>query len=265
MHSVVLTIHDKDFLIKDVLNGIYSNTESPYELIVVLDGCSDNSEAIVKSMATKNTTILYADDVFETKANNIGLRKSEGNYVTIIQDDMIIKEKSWNKRMQKPFVFKDVFAVTARTAHDWRLNHDSQHINLKEDLDNCWCDILIHTNHADKSNTSRDIFAVRSSVNRGPLMIDNEVLEKLNYLDEIYSPQELDDHDLAYRAFKKFGKICGCYWIDYQSDYEWGGTRKDGEVASWLYKANHKNMKILYNRHIDLILKENHNQDRNLR
>lgn len=265
MHSIVLTVHNKDFLIEQVLNGIYENTEGPYELIVVLDGCSDNSEAIVNSLARKNlTTILYADNVFETKANNIGLRKSEGKYVTIVQDDMIIKEKGWNKRMEKPFSFSDVFAVTARTAHDWRINYSSQHMGMEKDLDDCWCDILIHTNHADRSNTSRDIFAIRSSVNRGPLMLDNEVLEKLDYLDEIYEPQELDDHDLAYRAFKKFGKVCGCYWIDYQSEYEWGGTRKDGGVSSWLYKANHKNMKILYNRHKDLILRENHNQDRSL-
>jgi len=264
MHSIILTVHNKDFLIESVLNGIYENTEGMYELIVVLDGCSDQSESLVLKNANKDTRILYADDVFETKANNIGLKKAEGNHVIIVQDDMVIKEKGWNQRMEKPFVFKDVFAVTARTAHDWRVNYNSHHINLKEDLNDSWCDILIHTNHADRSNTSRDIFAVRSSVNRGPLMIDNEILEKLNYLDEIYSPQELDDHDLAYRAFKKFGKVCGCYWIDYQSDYEWGGTRKDGGVSPWLYKANHKNMKILYNRHMDLILKENHNQDRNL-
>jgi hypothetical protein len=50
---------------------------------------------------------------------------------------------------------------------------------MKEDLDNCWCDICIHTNHADKSNISRDVFAVRASVNRGPLMIDHEDLKKL--------------------------------------------------------------------------------------
>jgi hypothetical protein len=177
---------------------------------------------------------------------------------------MVIKEAAWNLRMEKPFQFTDVFAVTARTAHDWVYNDSSKHIHVDQDLNDCWCDILIHTNHADRNSIDRDTFAIRSSVNRGPLMIDHEILAKLDYLDEIYSPQELDDHDLCYRAFKNFGKVAGCYWIDYESDYMWGGTRKTGSVGSWLYKANHKNMKILFNRHKDLILTENHNENRRL-
>ena len=264
MHSIVLTVHNKDWLVDKVLTSIYDNTEGPYEVIVVLDGCTDNSEKVVKSLAKSNTTIKYADDVFETKANNIGLKAAEGNKVIIIQDDMVIKEKGWNLRMEKPFSFKDVFAVTARTAHDWRINPRSLHLELEEELDDCWCDILNHTNHADRSSIDRDTFAVRSTVNRGPLMIDHEILIKLDYFDEAYSPQEMDDHDLAYRAFRYYGKVAGCYWIDYQSDYSWGGTRATGGVANWLYKANHKNMRMLYNEHFDLILRENHNENRNL-
>lgn len=264
MHSIILTVHNKDWLIDRVLNSIYENTKGEYEVIVVLDGCTDNSETVVKSTAKSNTIIKYADDVFETKANNIGLRSAKGDKVIIVQDDMVIKESAWNLRMEKPFQFSDVFAVTARTAHDWVYNNNSKHIHKDEDLDDCWCDILTHTNHADKNSIDRDTFAIRSSVNRGPLMIDHEILAKLDYLDEIYAPQELDDHDLCYRAFKNFGKVAGCYWIDYESDYMWGGTRKTGSVGSWLYKANHKNMKILFNRHKDLILTENHNENRRL-
>ena len=48
MHSIILTVHDKDWLIDKVLNSIYENTEGEYEVIVVLDGCTDNSEAVVK-------------------------------------------------------------------------------------------------------------------------------------------------------------------------------------------------------------------------
>ena len=39
----------------------------------------------------KNYTVLFAPNVFETKANNIGLREAVGDKVIIVQDDMIIK------------------------------------------------------------------------------------------------------------------------------------------------------------------------------
>ena len=47
MHSIILTVHNKDWLLEKVLEGIYYNTRTPYELIIVLDGCSDNSERVV--------------------------------------------------------------------------------------------------------------------------------------------------------------------------------------------------------------------------
>ena len=257
MHSIILTAHNKEWLIEHVVNGVLQNTEGDYELIFVIDGCTDNTEdVILKTIESKDLDyqIIHAPDVFETKANNLGLKLAVGDKVIIVQDDMIIKEPGWNLRMQKPFdVFDDVFAVTSRTAHNWIFNPNTQHLNMIEDLDDCWCDICIHTDHANSENTPRDIFAVRSSVNRGPLMIDHEDLKKMNYLDEEFTPLDMDDHDLMYRMHKELGKVCGCYWIDYESRDEWGGTRVSGSPAPWLLKANHKNTKIFYNRHKDLI------------
>ncbi len=268
MHSIILTIHNKEWLVQQVLDGIVKNTKGEYELIIVLDGCTDKSFNVVEDYfygKNHNVTIATTPDVYETKANNVGLKNASGEYVIIVQDDMIIKEDGWNLRMQKPFdTFDDVFAVTSRTAHGWEFNPATKHLGMKEDLDDCWCDICIHTNHADRTNISRDTFAVRASVNRGPLMINHEDLKKLNYLDEEFSPQDMDDHDLMYRMHKELDKVCGCYWIDFESKDEWGGTRVSGSPAPWLLKSNHKNMKIFYERHKDLINLEYQNEDRRL-
>lgn len=269
MYSIILTIHNKDWLIERVLDGIIRHTIGNYELIVVIDGCTDNSESIVDKFLSQhsvNHKKIIADNVFETKANNLGLKQAEGEKVVIIQDDMIIKESGWNLRMAKPFQqFDDVFAVTSRTAHDWEFNLNTRHLYMTENLDTCWCDICFHTNHANRTNTPRDVFAIRSSVNRGPLMINHSDLIKMNYLDEEFSPQDMDDHDLMYRMHKQLGKVCGCFWIDFESRDEWGGTRISGTHAPWLLKANHKNMKIFYDRHKDYIYSKKHSQNRKVK
>ena len=255
-HSLILTIHNKGWLLDRVLDGIIDNTVGNYELIIVLDGCTDDSEEIVKKHVQKldNYTVLYADDIFETKANNMGLKQATGDYAIIIQDDMVIQEYGWNRRMQKPFLkLDDVFAVTARTAHNYVINPNSQHLGMENDLDDCWCDILQSVDEADSSNIPRDTFAIRSTVNRGPLMIDLADLKTLNYFDEAYAPQDMDDHDLMYRAWKELGKVCGCYWIKMQSETEWGGTRVNGSPAPWLFKAHHKNSKLFYSRNKDVL------------
>ena len=110
---IILTVHNKDYLIKSVIELTSINTVGDYELIVVLDGYIDNSE-VVESVVNDKTTVIETPDVFETKANNVGLKFPEGDYAIIVQDDIIVQEPGWNLRMMEPFeVFDDVFAVTA--------------------------------------------------------------------------------------------------------------------------------------------------------
>ena len=141
--SIILTVHNQEGLIPTVLKGIEDNTEGDYELIVVVDGCSDRSEEVItdylKNSEITSNSVINTPDIYENKANNVGLRIAQGKYATIIQDDQVITEKGWNTRMHKPFEsFDDVFAVTARTAHNLILNPNSQHLGDKEDRDDCW-------------------------------------------------------------------------------------------------------------------------------
>ena len=57
MHSLILTIHNKDFLVERVLNSIKDYTTGNYEIIIVLDGCNDNSENIVDQFIGTNRNI----------------------------------------------------------------------------------------------------------------------------------------------------------------------------------------------------------------
>jgi glycosyltransferase involved in cell wall biosynthesis len=267
--SIILTVHNKDWLVERVIHSIAKYTHGSYELIVVFDGCTDASEQVAREALSNigiAAKILYTPDVFETMANNTGLRAATGDHVIIIQDDMVINEDGWNKRLLRPITeFSDVFAVTARTSHNWVYNPRSIHDSMKENLDNCWCDILVHTDHADRKILPRGVFAIRDSVNRGPLLLRHDVMEKLDYFDEEFAPQDMDDHDLCFRAYKELGLLAGCYWLDIISEHAWGGTRPDGHTpAPWLFKAHHKNTKIVWKRHKELILGTKHNENRSL-
>jgi|LakMenEpi03Aug12_release.lakeMendotaPanAssembly.Ray.scaffolds.fasta_scaffold37054_8 glycosyltransferase involved in cell wall biosynthesis len=259
-YSLILTVHNKGFLLDESLQRIKKLTKGSYETIIVLDGCSDNSEEITKTFIKQNPkmkiVLEYADDVFETKANNIGLKRAESDHVIIIQDDMLMNEDAWNVRLTKPFrTYNDVFAVSSNCAHNWVFNPNSKHLGMEEDLDNCWCDIIQHVDHAGRPwGLSRDVFAIRQCVNRGPLAINHDDLYDLNYLDEKFAPLDMDDHDLCFRMAKQLNKVVGCYWTDFISDFSWGGTHNTtGGHKPWFYKSNHKNMKIVWDRHSDII------------
>lgn len=258
-YSIILTVHNKDFLVGESLERIKKFTKGSFETIIVLDGCTDNSEKIVKNFISNNKKMKfkldYADDVFEVKANNLGLKQAENDYVIIIQDDMLMNEESWNVRLTKPFrSFNDVFAVSSNCSHNWVFNPNSKHLNMSENLNDCWCDIIQHVDHAGKVwGLPRDVFAVRQCVNRGPLAINHDDLIELDYLDETFAPLDMDDHDLCFRMAKKLNKVVGCYWTDFISDFSWGGTHSSSGHKPWFYESNHKNTKIVWERHKDLI------------
>jgi len=257
MISINLTIFNKGFLIERLLNAIKDNTILDYELIIVLDGCTDDSEEKVLKFFKENKInhkIFYSDNVFETKANNIAATNSEGDIIIIIQDDMIINEEGWDKRLIKPIkIFSDVISVSANCTHDFVYNINNKSENLNYTPNDYWCDILIDTNHVRKGTTPRDVFTIRTTSNRGPLAINHSDLEKLNYLDEAFSPLLNDDHDLHYRAYEKLGKVTGLYWIDFISELQWGATRQTN-TSKWLFPTTHKNFKLLWNRHKNQIL-----------
>lgn len=256
MISINLTIHQKESILLDVLNGIFNNAILPFEFIAVLDGCTDNSESILLNFLDnqkyKNCiryNVIYADNIFETKSNNLAARASSGEYICIIQDDMKILEWGFDSRMLKPFnAFPDVAAVTANCSHNWELNPFYNGIHTG------WSSLLNHIHHANKTNTARNTFAIRDCANRGPLMIRNEDLKAIGYFDESFAPQDSDDHNFCYEINKNLGKVVGYYGIDFESKPENGGTRNaDGSTKQWMLDANIKNAQLLYDRHKDIM------------
>jgi hypothetical protein len=220
--TCLLTIHNKENLAEIVINSIVTNlSELNDQIIIVFDGCTDNSENIIKNNLNKITNkkidYVYTDNVFETKANNAGLKLVENDYVVLIQDDMVINEKDFDSRMLQPFkTFDDVFAVTSFVAHNNIYNELTKQIN--------YIDI------ANKDNSERNIFYAREYANRGPLMYNYRDVVKLNFLDEYFAPQNYDDMDISMRAFKELGKVSGLYLIDYTSDPNWGTTRQKNQT-----------------------------------
>lgn len=235
--TCILTVHNKEEMIRPVFEGILNNISSNVnQVIVVLDGCTDSSESIIDDIFNnsdfkKDFQKLYTDDVFEIKANNEGLRNTKSDYVILVQDDMIIKEKDFDQRMIKPFLnFNDVFCVTSQTAHN-----NTEFFNGADRRD----------------GYPRDYFGVREIGNRGPIMYNYNDMKNLGFFDEFLCPNSYDDHDLSYKAYRDLKKVSGLYWIDYDSKPEWGtGRQKNQDIH---LRAHQRNEQIIRSRYPDLI------------
>ena len=260
--SIIVTCHNKECLIDQVVRSILENTKSQFQLVMVFDGCTDGSEIKVEQVLGKNSSrnladvrVFHTPDVFETKANNYGMKRADGDTLILVQDDMVICEKGWERRLTHPLAtYPNVLSVSARGAHNVTLRRKPALFRYAE-LD---CPDAATR----ERGLSRDTFAIRDTANRGPLALDAEKVRVLRYLDERFAPYIWDEHDLNLRAYRDYRWIAGCYWIDCLSKPEWGTTRKKNQEL--FQRTYRRNMNILYRRHRKLITGEKHNEDRSL-
>jgi glycosyltransferase involved in cell wall biosynthesis len=248
--STILIVYNQEDIIQNVASGIANNiSELTKEVIIVLDGCTDKTEENLDKVLPKFSfpiKIIETPNLNEVKANNVGLKNSTCKYSILLQDDIVITEPDFDKRMLKPFKLIDnLFAVGGRTSQDTRLiNNEMQFYNTSgKDV-----------------NTARNIFAIRDTINRSPFMVDNEKMKELNYFDEDFAPLTQDDADVCFRAYRK-GWIVGAYAVDYDFDLSWGTTRKNYESMVLKGETEKRNLKMLVERHRDLIESPKHSRD----
>jgi len=254
--SIIVTVHQKERHIGLVIDGIVRNTTSPFELVVVYDGCTDRSEAVVNAVLSqgrgmmRRLTVVHTPDVNEVRANNAGMRAAGGRYLILVQDDMQVLERGWERRLLHPMRrWDDVFAVSSGKAHSF----------------SCTPPPRQGVNYTCTVAAERDVFRIRDAVNRGPLALRADVMRRLGYLDEAYAPIYFDDMDLCVRAYQQLGYKAGVYKITFRNLPATVGGNKHAKLSTggtWLDSAN-KN-RVLFWRRYQAYFRTgvNHDEDR---
>ncbi len=254
--DIVLSIFNQENLIERILYSIFKNTITPFNLILVFDGCTDRTKPralkYIKRYKAKNLKELIiadAPNVYETKANNIGFKLAKNEHMITLQDDMVINEYGWERRLTYPLrKFEDVLAVTARIA---------QNINDLTNINNEYTDSI----GKELNNLSRNIFAIRDVINRGPVAFNMYHLSKLNYLNENYAPSDLDDADLSLRAWEKYKLRVGVYYINYISPLYWSKGRSNESTMNVPVSIKRNSIKIMNDHKDYLETKIKHNDN----
>jgi glycosyltransferase involved in cell wall biosynthesis len=233
--SIVLPIYDQEEIIQQTLHHILNNTtEKHYELIIILDSCSDCTEMKVTNfinMINFNvykliTNIIVLKSVlplFETSADNLGFYCSSGEFILEIQADMEILDYGYNMKLLKPFVLDEtIIGVSGRCCSNWSQTDmvGKSGTSIEEKL-------------ADLPNINKNVYYTGETCIRGPLLLHKEKLKEMNYLDEVNYFLDDSDHDLFARAyyFKKY--TCWYVPIDVVSKLTNGSTRKPKDELNY--------------------------------
>ena len=224
--SIVMPVYNQENIIIKNLQSIVDYTIGLFELIIIIDCCSDNSEKkIIDWVETNDIQIRIVKSIiplFETSADNIGFRMSRGKYCLEIQADMEMTEKGYNNVLKRGFQYTNVIGVSGRCCHTLNqhklIGRGGESINRPYDI-----------------NLRQDLLYVNETVNRGPLLLDRKKLMEMNYLDEENFYLDNSDHDLFTRAWAQKEWICGYIPIDFKAPLENGSTRKPRDAINNYY------------------------------
>jgi glycosyltransferase involved in cell wall biosynthesis len=92
--SIIIPTHNREKFLYKCLNALNNQTypASKYEIIIVNDGSTDNTEKMIKQVNLKPGLIYhYQEQTGPAGARNWGIKHSNGEFIIFIDDDIIVK------------------------------------------------------------------------------------------------------------------------------------------------------------------------------
>ncbi len=86
---VIPTYNRADFLIK-AISSVFQQTYTNYEIIVVDDGSTDNTEEVIKSITDHRLIYLKKENGERGMARNYGTKNAKGTYVNFFDSDDLL-------------------------------------------------------------------------------------------------------------------------------------------------------------------------------
>jgi glycosyltransferase involved in cell wall biosynthesis len=158
--------HCQDFLVP-CLESIKKFTDlSQVEVLVVANECIDNTREYVTSLGEPFKLIWFDEGLGYTKATNAGIRASIGEFIVLLNNDVVLLEQkpnNWIERLLEPFEKNDKMGI-------------------------------VGPHYLRDPNTDSD-FVVFFCV-----MVRKQVFRDVGLLDEVFSPGAGEDTDLCLRA-----------------------------------------------------------------
>ncbi|MBI2327789.1 glycosyltransferase family 2 protein [Candidatus Curtissbacteria bacterium] len=100
--SVIIVNWNTKKLLEDCLSSIFKFTKGiSFEVIVVDNGSTDGSRAMVKKKFPQVTLVSNKENLGFTKANNQGIKVAKGKYILLLNSDTYLIENSFPKLVAK--------------------------------------------------------------------------------------------------------------------------------------------------------------------
>ena len=123
-YSIIIpTYNHCEDLLKPCLESLIKNTDlSNVEVIIVANGCTDDTVATVANLGHPFKLIHDARPLGFTVATNLGIKIATGDYVVLLNNDTVLLDwqgkSDWLRILEQPFQDPDVWMTGPLSLYD---------------------------------------------------------------------------------------------------------------------------------------------------
>ncbi|NIW46854.1 MAG: glycosyltransferase, partial [Gammaproteobacteria bacterium] len=85
--SVIIPAYNQGHYLGECVQSVLDQTYPDFEIIIVNDGSTDNTQRVAKSFSDPRIKYIYQENRGLSGARNTGIRNAIGTYVTYLDSD----------------------------------------------------------------------------------------------------------------------------------------------------------------------------------
>lgn len=172
--SVVVPLYNHEKYIGEALHSVLSQSFADFELIVMNDGSSDNSENIVKGMSDDRIRYFYQDNQGAHAAINRGVQLARGEYVSILNSDDVYESGRLEECVQ---ALEADASLSAAFSHIAFIDEKGEFIKYVRGPEDIWTDHDPETWPKEERNIVLDLLAGNFLVSTSNLFCRKKVFD----------------------------------------------------------------------------------------
>lgn len=120
LFSIVIPTYNREKFIVKTIQSVLSQTYTNFELIIVDDGSTDNTEKFVRNIKDKRIKFFKKENEERGAARNYGTNKAKGDYITFLDSDDLLyskyleEAKYFIKKNNSINIFHQLFEVRSK-------------------------------------------------------------------------------------------------------------------------------------------------------
>ncbi len=132
--TVVIPTYNRSNLIEKTIRSVLSQSFTDFELLVVDDGSTDQTESVVKSISDSRLVYYKKENAERAAARNFGAKHAKGQYVTFLDSDDLFFPNHLSEAYS--FINKNSNPPAFFQAYELQLHNNTKKISFEADTIN---------------------------------------------------------------------------------------------------------------------------------